>query len=118
MIAESEMKKAFDFQESPEGVLLYIFEASSNRDFSNFQYLCDPYAENDSDVNGFCYINLTFGAEKEKVAQEFENGRIMSETKFIGDDKAEIEFAYGYGSNQLETISFINRNGLWYLLSM
>jgi hypothetical protein len=116
-IAQLQYLKTFDFQKSPENVMKYIFDSAKKGDFSNFRYLCDPYGENDSDVNQFCNIELLSDKKKDQFRKEIENGRIMSKAK-IENDKAEIEFAFGQSSNKLEKMIMINRNGLWYLQSL
>lgn len=113
-IAQLEYRKTFEFQKSPEGVMNYIFQSAKNGDFSNFRYLCDPYGENDADVNQICYVEMLTDKRKVSFKQEFENGRIIGDLK-ITSENAEIEFAYGRSSNKLEKMRLIKRNGLWYL---
>lgn len=113
-IAQLQYLKTFDFQKSPENVMIHIFESAKKGDFSNFRYLCDPYGENDSDVNQICYAELLSDERKGELKREFENGRIIGKPK-IDSDRAEVEFAFGPSSNKLEKMKMINRNGLWYL---
>ena len=114
-IAELELQKTFAFQDKPEDVMKYIFEAAKKGDFSNFQYLSDPYSENDSDVNNLCFAEIKLEQEKKELSANFSNGRIIGEPK-IQDDKAEIEFAFGRNSDRLEKMSLIKRNDKWYLM--
>lgn len=116
-IAELELYKTFEFQKSPRSVLEYIFQSAKNNDFSNFQYLCDPYGENDSDLKSICYADLMPENGKKELKENFSNGRIMVETE-ISNDSAKIEFAFGSSSNKLETMNFIKRNDNWYLLGL
>jgi hypothetical protein len=57
-IAQLEYHKTSDFQKDPELVMKYIFDSAKKGDFSNFRNLCDPYGENDSDVNGICFAEM------------------------------------------------------------
>lgn len=116
-IAELEYHKTFEFQNSPERVMNYIFEAAKKEDFSNFKYLCDPYSENDSNVNYVCYAGLMLEQGKNELIANFSSGRIIGEPK-IQDDRAEIEFAYGPNSDRLEKANLIKRNEKWYLISL
>lgn len=113
-IAQLEYHKTFEFQKDPASVINYIFESAKNRDFSNFRNLCDPYGENDSDVNRICYAEMMMQKQQANLKAEFENGRIIGEPKIDGD-KAEVEFAFGPSANRLEKMKMVKRNGLWYL---
>ncbi|MDT0647763.1 hypothetical protein RM545_13770 [Zunongwangia sp. F260] len=115
-IAELEYQKTFEFQSSPESVMNHIFEAAKKEDISNFKYLCDPYSENDSDVNYICYAEILLEQGKKELIANFSNGRIIGESK-IENDRAEIEFAYGPNSDRLEKANLIKRNEKWYLMS-
>jgi hypothetical protein len=116
-IAELEMHKTFDFQKSPKLVMEYIFKAAIENDFSKLRYLCDPYAENDSDVNGICYAEMLIIKGQDRFTSNFSKGRIIGDP-IINGDKAKIEFAFGPSSNKLETMNLVNRNGYWYLSSI
>ena len=113
-IAQLEYHKTFDFQKAPESVMKYIFESAKKGDFSNFRNLCDPYGENDSDVNQICYAEMLMEKQKTDLKREFENGRVIGKAKVNGD-KAEVEFVFGASANRLEKMKMIKRNGLWYL---
>jgi hypothetical protein len=113
-IAQSEYLKTFEFQKNPESVMKYIFESAKKGDFSNFRNLCDPYGENDRDVNQICYAEMLSKKHKEELENMFKNGRIIGET-IIKEDRAEIEFAFGLSSNKLEKMGMVKRNNLWYL---
>ena len=115
-IAELEYHKTFDFQKTPEGLMSYIFESIKAREFTNFRYLCDPYAENDSDVNAFCYVEILSKESKEELFNNFKNARLIGDT-IVNGDRAAVEFAYGPYTDKLESMELINRNGFWYLLS-
>lgn len=115
-IAQLEYLKTFDFQKSPTSVMNYIFESAKKGDFSNFRNLCDPYGENDSDVNQICYAEMIMEKQKAELKREFENGRVIGKAKINGDE-AEVEFAFGASANRLEKMRMVKRNGLWYLLS-
>ncbi|MTE27674.1 DUF4878 domain-containing protein [Winogradskyella ouciana] len=113
-IAQLEYHKTFDFQKDPASVMKYIFESAKKGDFSNFRNLCDPYGENDSDVNQICYAEMLMEKKQADLKREFENGRVIGKAKINGD-KAEVEFAFGASANRLEKMKMIKRNGLWYL---
>ncbi|GAB7258321.1 hypothetical protein [Polaribacter sp. OB-PA-B3] len=113
-IAQLEYLKTFEFQKDPESVMKYIFESAKKGDFSNFRNLCDPYGENDSDVNSICYAEMLSKERKKELQDSFKNGRIIGKP-VIKDNIAEIEFAYGVSSNRLEKMGMVKRNGLWYL---
>lgn len=113
-IAQLEYHKTFDFQNDPTSVMKYIFESAKKGDFSNFRNLCDPYGENDSDVNQICYAEMLIEKQQADLKKEFENGRVIGKAQVNGD-KAEVEFAFGPSANRLEKMKMIKRNGLWYL---
>lgn len=116
-IAESEYLRTFEFQKDPVSVMNYIFNSAKKGDFSNFRNLCDPYGENENDVNNLCYAEILMEKEKDNLKSEFENGRVVGKAKIKGD-QAEVEFAFGQSANRLEKMQFVNRNGLWYLSGM
>ena len=113
-IAQMEYTKTFDFQKNPVSVMKYIFDSAKKGDFSNFRHLCDPYGENDRDVNRICNAEMLSEKRKQELKSAFENGRIIGEVKIEGN-KAKVEFAYGMSANRLEEMGFIKRNKLWYL---
>jgi hypothetical protein len=115
-IAQLEYHKTFDFQKDPVSVMKYIFESAKKRDFSNFRNLCDPYGENDSDVNQICYAEMMTEKQQANLKAKFENGRIIGKAKINGD-KAEVEFVFESSANRLEKMKMIKRNGLWFLKS-
>lgn len=108
--------RTFDFQKSPEKLMKYIFESSNTGDFSNFRYLCDPYAESDMDVKSICYAELFMQQRQRDLKENFGTARIMGKPKIKGNN-AEVEFAFGPSSNRLEKMNLVNRNGHWYLTS-
>lgn len=116
-IAQLEYLKTFDFQKAPESVMKYIFESAKKGDFSNFRNLCDPYGENDRDVNSFCYAEMLSEKRKKELQDSFKNGRIIGKP-VIKENTAVIEFAYGLSSKKLEKMGMIKRNNLWYLSAM
>ena len=113
-IAQLEFHKTFNFQKNPESVMEYIFKSAKKGDFSNFRNLCDPYGENDSDVNQICYAEMMMENQRAKLKKEFQNGRVIGKA-LINGDKAEVEFAFGSSANRLEKMKMIKRNDLWYL---
>jgi TolA-binding protein len=113
-IAQLEYLKTFDFQKDPESVMKYIFESAKKGDFKNFRNLCDPYGENDRDVNSICYAEMLSKKRRKELEDMFKNGRIIGES-VIKENTAEIEFAFGLSSNKLEKMGMVKRNNLWYL---
>lgn len=113
-IAQLEYFKTFDFQKTPESVMNYIFESAKKGDFSDFRNLCDPYAENDMDVNAICYAEMLSNKRKKELVDMFKNGRIIGNS-IVYNDKVKIEFASGLNSDKLRKMTFVKRNNLWYL---
>jgi hypothetical protein len=116
-IAQSEYLKTFEFQKKPGSVMEYIFESAKKENFEDFRNLCDPYGENDRDVNQICFAEMLRKKEKQRLIDMFINGRIIGDIKINGNS-AIIEFAYGLSSNKLEKMGLIKRNDLWYLSSL
>jgi len=115
-IPELELSNTFDFQKKPEDVVKHLFLAAKNKDFSKLRYICDPYAENDSDTQGLCYTGILPQSDQDRFIKNFKNGRIIGKSITNGNE-AEVEFAFGQSSNRLEKIKLINRMGNWYLES-
>jgi hypothetical protein len=113
-IAQLEYHKTFDFQKNPVSVMEFIFKSVKNGDFSNFRNLCDPYGENDSNVNQICYAEMMMEDRQSELKRNFENGRVIGKAKITGNN-AEVEFVFGERANRLEKMKMIKRNGLWYL---
>ena len=113
-IAQLEYLKTFEFQKEPKKILEYIFDSCKRGDFSDFRNLCDPYGENDSDINRICFAELLTKKQQKEFQNTFKNGRIIGETKFYGKS-AVVEFAIGINADKLKKMTFIQRNELWYL---
>ncbi|MBE7661414.1 hypothetical protein J2Q11_11055 [Tenacibaculum finnmarkense genomovar finnmarkense] len=116
-IAQSEYLKTFEFQKKPKNVIEYIFESAKEENFEDFRNLCDPYGENNRNVNKICLAEILQKKEKQQLIDMFKNGRIIGDIKISGNS-AIIEFAYGLNSNKLEKMSLVKRNNLWYLSSL
>ncbi len=116
-ISLTNLRETFDFQNSPEGVINYLFESAKNRDFSKLRNLCDPYGENDIDTRKICLLEMQPTEIQNQFVQEFENGRIIGESK-MKSAIAEIEIAIGASSNRLEKIKLVNRMNKWYIESL
>lgn len=115
-IAELALSRTFNFQNKPEDVMKHIFKSALSRDISKFKYLCDPYAENDSDVNSFCMITIFPKSKQEEILKSFEKSRIIGTPKIV-NNHAEIEFVYGETGNRLEKMKLVKRMDKWYLSS-
>jgi len=116
-LIQANIHKSFEFQEDPISLVNYIINSAKNRDFSRLRHLCDPYGENDSDVNGICLIESQPTQVKNNFARNFKNARIMGEPK-IQNINAEVEIALGENSNKLEKINLVKRMNKWYIISL
>ena len=116
-ISLTNLRETFDFQDSPKGVINFLFESAKNNDFEKLRYLCDPYGENDGDSRGICFIAMQPSEIQRQFVKNFKNGRIMSEPK-IENDRAKVEIAYGPNSDRLEKINLVKRKDKWYIESL
>ena len=116
-LINANIHKTFEFQKNPKQLVKYIFTAMQKKEFDKLRHLCDPYMENDSDVNGICLINTLNDKQKKQATNLFKNGRIMGDS-VIKKNKAEIEIAIGISAKKLEKITLVERNDYWYLLSL
>lgn len=115
-ISLTNLRQTFDFQDTPEGVVNYLFQSAKNRDFSKLRNLCDPYGENDGDTRGICLVEMQPIIMQNEFVESFEKGRIMGKPT-IRNEIAVIEIAFGPSSNQLEKINLVKRMNKWYILS-
>lgn len=115
-LTELEYSESFAFQENPTNLIQHIFFGAKNKDFSKFQFIVDPYAENSNSAETIKFIKYLPLKDQKEFVEEFSNSRIMGQPKIKGD-KAEIEYAYGINSNKLETMTFIKRMDKWYVFS-
>ncbi|PKP11492.1 MAG: hypothetical protein CVU08_12155 [Bacteroidetes bacterium HGW-Bacteroidetes-3] len=116
-ISLTNLRETFDFQDSPKGVINYLFESAKNNDFEKLRHLCDPYGENDGDSRGICFVAMQPSEMQNQFVESFKKGRIMSEPK-IENDRAEVEIAYGPNSDKLEKINLVKRMDKWYIVSI
>jgi hypothetical protein len=115
-LVKSNMHKTFEFQKEPKKLVKYVFKAMKNENYQKLRHLCDPYMENDSDVNGICLVNILPKDKISRIRDNFKNGRIIGEPK-IEQNKANLEIAIGPESKRLEKLKLVKRNDFWYLLS-
>ncbi|MFH4963669.1 hypothetical protein V8G69_01580 [Gaetbulibacter sp. M235] len=113
-IAMTNLRETFDFQDTPEGVVNFFFQAAKNRDFSKLRNLCDPYGENEVEIRRICLVEMQPEEMQDQFVEAFENGRIMGDPK-IENDIAELEVAFGPSSNKLEKIKLVKRMDKWYI---
>ncbi|MBJ6369469.1 hypothetical protein [Snuella sedimenti] len=113
-ISLTSLRETFDFQDTPEGVVNYIFQSAKSKDFSKLRNLCDPYGENDADTRRICLVEMQPTEMQNRFVESFENGRIMGNPK-IENETAEIEIAFGQYSDKLEKIKLIKRMDKWYI---
>ena len=116
-ISLTNLRETFDFQDTPERLVNYIFQSAKSRDFSKLRNICDPYGENDGDARGICLVEMQPTEMQNQFVVAFENGRIMGEPK-IENETAEIEIAFGPSSNRLEKINLVKRMDKWYIGSL
>ena len=116
-ITLTNLRETFDFQNTPEGVINYLFESAKNRNFGKLRHLCDPYGENDADSLGICLVEMQSTEMQNYFIENFQNGRIIGEPKFE-NETAEIEIAFGPSSSRLEKIRLIKRMDKWYIVSL
>jgi hypothetical protein len=107
----------FDFQDSPEGVLGYIFKAAEEREFGKLRHLLDPYFENDADAGGIGWVQMQPAEMQDIFVDNFKTGRLMGEPE-IKNNTAILEIAMGPSSWRLQKITLIKRLDKWYLLSL
>ena len=103
-----------DFSD-PIAVVQAVFDAAATGDFSALAGLCDPLGENDEDSAMICAITDNH-ASRDSFVEYFGKGKIVGEAILHGDDQAEVQFLYGPGGDEPETVHLIKRDGKWYLL--
>ncbi|MAY22907.1 MAG: hypothetical protein CMC74_09020 [Flavobacteriaceae bacterium] len=113
-IALTNLRETFDFQDTPEGLINYIFQAAKTREFNKLRNLCDPYGEHDADAKSVCLVEMQPSEIQLQFIQNFENGRIIGEP-IIQGESANVEIAFGPSTSRLETIHLIKRMDKWYL---
>ncbi len=111
------LHQTFDFQDSPEGLLEYIFKAAENREFDKLRHLVDPYFENDADAGGIGWMQMQPAEMQDIFVDHFKIGRIMGKPE-MENSIASVEIAIGSSSTRLEKISLVKRLDKWYLLSL
>lgn len=116
-ISQTNLRETFDFQDTPEGVIKYLFSSAKSRDFNKLRYLCDPYGEGNKNSRKISFVNIYPLEMQNKFVSSFENGRIMGEPK-LDDEFATFEVAVGVQSDQLEQIKLVKRLDKWYISSL
>ena len=114
-ISHTHLHQSYEFQETPEGTVQYLFDAAKSEDHSKLRDLLDPYGQFDDEAFSICLVEMYPSDMKAQWKNEFANGRIMGTPK-INNEFAEIEIAMGISSNRLETLRLVNRQGRWYIL--
>lgn len=109
-LAQTNLRQNFEFQNSPEELLNYIFRSAENKDSSKFRFLCDPYTASGQ----FCLVELLPVEMRRKILNSIKNGRIMGEIKII-DDTATVEVAVGENSDRLKQVQMVMRMDKWYI---
>ena len=110
------LHKTFDFQDTPKGLVRYIFKAARERNYKNLRYLVDPYADGDNEAFGLCLVAMQPKEMQENFVVNFQNARIMGGPK-INSGRVTLEIAIGPGSSRLIDVDLVKRRDKWYLLS-
>jgi len=100
---------------TPEDVVLMVFDAASSGQFDRLADLCDPRGENDGDTQMICDL-ASDETHRDPFVEAFAKGRLLGEAQISPDGTAaEVSFAFGPEGDQEETMELINRDGPWYL---
>lgn len=100
-------------QKEPENLVLQLFTAANNNDFTILRHLGDPFGENDDEISQICHLTMFPKATQNQFIQQFKNGNIL-ESPIIVNNRAQIKVRIDAELLNLETIHLINRKGYWY----
>ncbi|MBL4708429.1 MAG: hypothetical protein JKY48_08340 [Flavobacteriales bacterium] len=114
-ISMTNLFNSFEFQKTPEGTVLHIFQSAQLGDYSKMRHLLDPYGEYDNEVKEICLIEMQDEEYQGNWNKLFSYGRIMNKLKET-DNEANIEIAIGENSSQLIVLSLVKRLDKWYLI--
>lgn len=110
------LHESFEFQETPEGTVNYIFECAKTKDYSKMRHLIDPYGEFDNSALDICYIEMLTDNYQERWNDTYEKGRIIGEPQYDQTkERVKFEIATGWNSDRIVGIQLVNRNGRWYI---
>lgn len=101
-----------DAMKHPQGTMRLIFMAARSGDFTQLENLCDPQGESDGDTESICDA----AGNPEPFVEAFKDGRVVGMPRFSGN-MAEVDFLFGEGAKQKETMTLIKRGEGWYLYS-
>lgn len=99
-------------QSTPEGTMNMVFDAARSGNYDQLKNLCDPQGENDGDTRRVCQA----GENPEEFKKYFQDGAVKGSARIEGD-KAEVDFNFGPGGSDSETMRMVQRDGKWYLMS-
>ncbi|MDP3971125.1 MAG: hypothetical protein Q8P90_05570 [bacterium] len=105
-------------QTTPEGTIELVFLAASIGDMSLVADLCDPTGDNDGDTQAICDLGTDAIGEatEDEFVQVFAAGKVTGDA-VIEADEATVPFMFGQDGTDEETMTLINRDGMWYLYS-
>ncbi|MCC7000436.1 MAG: hypothetical protein IT370_37910 [Deltaproteobacteria bacterium] len=96
---------------TPEKTLTAVFDAARTGDTHNLLSLCA--ADGDGDVKQICAMTAQH-PEWAEFAKVFKDGKITAPAAIVGNE-ATVEFSFGEGGTEHETMQFTNVDGKWLL---
>jgi hypothetical protein len=99
----------------PKSVTASIFHAAETGRTGHLRGLCDPTGAGDDDTRRICAMHE--GAPGwDSFRQSFARARLNGEPRVSGD-RAQLDFLFGPGGGDGETMELVRRDGRWYLSS-
>lgn len=96
---------------TPEKTLTAVFDAARTGDTSKLISLCS--ADGDGDVKQICAMTAQH-PEWAEFAKVFKDGKVTAPAAITGNE-ATVEFSFGPGGTEKETMQFTNVDGKWLL---
>jgi hypothetical protein len=114
-------------QSGPAAVVAQLFTAAKKDDPKLLGGLCDPQKENDGDTDCLCALDPSYVPHKcdsdsgnripwVEFKMMFQDGKVNGKARIEGDH-AEVDFTFGEGGSESETMALVKRNGNWYFES-
>ncbi len=101
---------------NPISVVLSVFDAANNNDFTKLKLLCDPDGSGDGDCKSICNLLEAPTKTQKEFVEYFSGGQIVGEP-VIHETEAKVPIKFGPGQNRDETFFLIKKEGNWYLNS-
>jgi hypothetical protein len=98
----------------PKSVTASIFYAADTGRADHLGELCDPAGAGAS-VRRICAVRPR-SPDWESFRRSFARGRLNGEPRISGD-RARLDFVFGPGGDDSETMELVRRGGCWYLSS-